>query len=94
MFNIEESWNTSNAFPFPLPHHSIMGHFGDMLKHLHVSTLNRGVGEGGSHFPLKTLEYFKDFSRGFSEPIEKITSDFKHVSVTLKLLDRITPDFP
>ena len=59
MFNIEESWNTANAFPFPLPHHSMLRHFGDMLKT--SARLNIARGSGGSHFPPETLECFKTF---------------------------------
>ena len=59
MFNIEESWNTTNAFRFSRPHHSMLRHFGDTLKTF--ARLNITRASGGSHFPLKTLECFKTF---------------------------------
>ena len=62
MLNIgykKEAGPSTNAFPVPRHHHSILRHFGDMLNTF--ARLNIARGSGGSHFPLKMLEFFKTF---------------------------------
>ena len=84
MFNIGES------FSLPPP-----SSFNNVTIWRYAETFARlNIEQGSGGRPLKTLEYFKVFFENCLSQSQKITSDFKHVSVTLKLLDRITPDFP
>ena len=95
LFNIgykKKAGPSTNAFPFPAPHHSMLQHFGDTLNAF--ARFNIARGSGGIHFPLKTLKCFKTFFEDCLSHSQKITSDFKLSVVTLKLLNRITPNFP